>query len=106
MAKILLIDDEGVVRRALKAALSRLGHEILEAADGPDALALLKKGKADLIVLDRGLPGMSGSQVLREIRKIDAAVKIVVLTGYPEAEGEAKYRALGISAFLPKGVGF
>lgn len=105
MAKILLIDDEGIVRGALKAVLSQQGHDVSIASSGSVGLASLKQQTPDLVILDRDLPGMTGSQVLEEIRKISPAVRVIVLTGNPYAKGEEKYRALGISAFLSKGIG-
>jgi CheY-like chemotaxis protein len=102
MAKLLLIDDEGVVLGALKAVLIQKGHVVSTAASGPEGLALLAADAPDLIILDRDLPGMTGSAVLREIRKLNREVGVIILSGNTEAPGEQKYRALGISAFLPK----
>ncbi len=102
MAKLLLIDDEGVLRDALKTVLVQKGHEVSVAANGPEGLALIKREIPDLIVLDKGLPGMTGSEVLREIRKLSREVRVIVLTGYLDAESEREYHALGISEFLSK----
>lgn len=105
MAKILLIDDEGIVAGALKAVLSQQGHAVSVAADGRAGLAAFKKDPPDLVILDRDLPGMTGSQVLEEIRKLSREVRVIVLTGNVFAPGEDKYRALGISHFLSKDMG-
>ncbi len=104
MAKLLLIDDEGIIRGALGAVLRQRGHAVFMAADGPAGLALLMKEAPDLVILDRDLPKMTGSAVLREIRKIDPKVAVIILTGNAAAQGEEKYRAMGISAFLSKDI--
>ena len=104
MAKLLLIDDEGIVRGALKAVLTQQGHAVSVAASGPEGLALLKREVPDLILLDRNLPGMTGSEVMAEIRKLSGTARVIVLTGHPGAPGEEKYRDLGVGAFLSKGM--
>jgi DNA-binding NarL/FixJ family response regulator len=58
-----------------------------------------------LVLLDRQLPDARGSAVLESIRKLDPKAKVIVLTGYADADGERKYRALGVKRFLSKGMG-
>lgn len=103
MAKILIIDDDGIVRDALKAILGQKGHTVLTARGGMEGLELLKSASPDLILLNQDLPGMTGSEVLTEIRRVNSGARVIVLTGHPYTQGEAKYRELGISAFLSKG---
>lgn len=104
MKKVLIVDDQALVRHTLRKILEQAGYAVRDAEDGLKALALIKEDKPDLILLDRHLPGMTGSQVLREIRRHAPEVKVVVLTGYQAAEGEAKYRALGVKSFLSKDI--
>lgn len=105
MPKILLIDDQGIVRDALKAVLTHASYEVRTARSGPEGLELLRRDPPDLIILDRDLPVMTGSQVLREIRKSHPSVRVMILTGWAEAEGQEKYLQLGVETILSKGVG-
>ncbi len=74
-----MVDDEPAYRDALRAALQREGFGVDLAADGPDALRRVKAGAPDLVLLDLMLPGMSGIDVCREIRKT-SAVPIIMVT--------------------------
>jgi signal transduction histidine kinase/DNA-binding response OmpR family regulator len=82
--RILIVDDEPAVRRALKVLLAtEPGLEILEAADGPAALALLSRHPVQLVVADKSLPGMSGLELLRRALERELACESLVVTGYP-----------------------
>ncbi|MEW6088343.1 MAG: response regulator [bacterium] len=79
--KILIIDDDEVFRSEFKEYFS--DYEIEEVPDGKAALQLLKSANnIDLIILDVMLPGINGIEVLREIKRTDPEVKIIILTGY------------------------
>jgi len=78
--QILIVDDDADFREELRGCLD--GYTVLEAANGPDALSILKKPNAvDLVILDAVLPLLSGMEVLREIKKIKPSLATVVLTG-------------------------
>ena len=76
---ILVVDDEPQIRRVLRSTLSFRGYTISEAASGEEALELIHKLKPDLILLDVNLPGMSGVEACREIRRFTDA-PIIILT--------------------------
>jgi len=77
---ILIVDDDADFREELKSCLD--GYSVIEAANGPDALAILNKPNViDLVILDAVMPMVSGMEVLREIKKIKPALAIIVLTG-------------------------
>src|SRR6516165_2890632 len=78
-ANILVVDDEPQIRRVLRSTLSFRGYTISEAVSGEEALDLLRKIKPDLILLDVNLPGMSGVETCREIRRSSDA-PIIMLT--------------------------
>jgi two-component system KDP operon response regulator KdpE len=78
-ANILVVDDEPQIRRVLRSTLSFRGYNIKEAATGEEALELLPKLKPDLILLDANLPGISGVETCREIRRSSDA-PIIMLT--------------------------
>jgi two-component system KDP operon response regulator KdpE len=78
-ANILVVDDEPQIRRVLRSTLSFRGYTITEAKSGEEALDLIRKLKPDLILLDVNLPGMSGVETCREIRR-SSEVPIIMLT--------------------------
>jgi DNA-binding response OmpR family regulator len=105
MAKILIIDDDGIVRDALAVFLTRAGHDVAAAADGANGLLLFRNDRPDLVVLDRDLPALSGSEVLAGIRALDRKAAVIVLTGYDSAEDAGRYLSSGAASFLSKGDG-
>lgn len=78
-ANILVVDDEPQIRRVLRSTLSFRGYTISEAATGEEALDLMRKLKPDLVLLDVNLPGMSGVEACREMRRSSDA-PIIMLT--------------------------
>lgn len=105
MAKILIIDDDGIVRDSLAVFLTREGHEVISAGDGHNGVLLFRNNLPDLVILDRDLPGMTGSAVFGRIREISKAIPVVILTGYDAPEDAEAYLADGAACFLSKGDG-
>ncbi|MDX6771024.1 MAG: response regulator [Elusimicrobiota bacterium] len=83
MARILVVDDDLLVRELLTTVLGDAGHSVAQAETGEAALAALRKERFDLLFLDRGLPGLSGLEVLVMIRKEPAwkRMKVLMCTG-------------------------
>jgi two-component system response regulator RegX3 len=79
MARILVVEDEETLSEAIAFLLSKEGFEVSVAASGPEAIAQFDKSGADLILLDLMLPGLSGTEVCRQIRT-KSAVPIIMLT--------------------------
>ena len=71
MADILIIDDDPQIRDVLRIALKQAGHTVAEAGDGAEGLAKARNGRADLIVLDIGMPEMDGLELCRRLRADD-----------------------------------
>lgn len=82
--RILVVDDEAVVREAFEAALTAEGYEVVLAEDGREALRLLRRERFDLIFLDILLPTMSGASLLRAVKRRDPTVLVVLITGFPD----------------------
>ena len=102
--RVLVIDDEEVVRRGIRRMVQGLDFTVLEAGDGPSGLALFREHspRIALVILDLVMPGMDGEQVLAVIRGIEPQARVVVVSGYHD---EAKVNTLsraGASGFLPK----
>jgi len=84
--RLLIVDDEVHIRATLVKALSLVGYEVDEAASGQEALALLQAEPYDLMVLDLVLPGVEGTDVLRQAHQIQSDVSIIILTGNASLE--------------------
>ena len=78
--RILVVDDDRALRHALSTFLEEAGHIVLQASDGPEALARLAGGPTDLMLLDLGLPGMGGMEVLARVRALASPPRVVVVT--------------------------
>jgi len=83
MARILVIDDEPVVREYLGEVLRREGHEVEEAASGTEGLAANRRAPADLALVDLVMPGKDGVATVEELRAEHPATTIVIMTGAP-----------------------
>jgi diguanylate cyclase (GGDEF)-like protein len=79
---VLLVDDNPDYLQATRLLLEREGHNVLTATNGPEALSILPQQKVDLLLLDYFMPGMTGEQVVSEIRKFDPFVQVILQTGY------------------------
>ena len=79
---ILVVDDDAQVRATIVRALSELGYAVSEAADGPEALEVVRGGRADLVILDYVMPGMDGAEVAREMAAIDPDLPVIFSTGH------------------------
>ena len=98
---ILVIDDEPQIRAALSNALREVADRVIEASTGADGLALAAGGHPELIVLDLGLPDMSGAEVCREIRRF-ATMPIVVLSARQNEDDKVKLLSLGADDYVTK----
>ena len=99
-ASVLVIDDDPDVRRFIAETLEEQGYRVREASDGPEGLAALRKERADLVVLDFVMPGMSGAEVASQIRAERPDQAILFVSGYSETE--AVRRVAPDSAVLAK----
>ncbi|HBL19136.1 MAG: hypothetical protein A2X36_01645 [Elusimicrobia bacterium GWA2_69_24] len=102
MARILVVDDEADMRMALSNVLSRNGHQVFEAADGPTGLEFLAREGADVVLLDMRLPGMDGLQILRTLRETDRRTPVIMVTGYGSVESAVEVMQLGAAHYLAK----
>lgn len=96
--KILLVDDEELVRQGTAALLADLGHEVVEAGSGAVALGLLRSEAFDILVTDYLMPSMSGVELAREGRKIRRDLPVLMITGFADLTDD---RATDV-ARLPK----
>ena len=102
--KILLVDDEKEFVESLSERLELRNLEADVVYDGEQALDALKEGKHDVMVLDLRMPGIDGIEVLRQAKKRNPNVQVVVLTGHGTDKDEAMAKKLGAIAYMRKPV--
>ncbi|MCA9784339.1 MAG: response regulator [Candidatus Cloacimonetes bacterium] len=102
--RVLLADDQAATRRICKRQLERQGHHVEDAEDGAQAWALFQKDPASwsLILLDLGMPGLSGDQVLRRIHAIRPELPAILMSGYDEEDAVSKIGDDPRTRFLQK----
>jgi len=103
--RILVVDDEPPIRRFLRTSLTAQGYEVVEAADGQRALDLMRRNAVALIVLDLGLPGIDGFEVIRRTREGGSTVPIVVLSARTDEAGKVRALDLGADDYVSKPFG-
>jgi DNA-binding response OmpR family regulator len=100
-SSILIVDDELGVRESLRMILNPY-YDIYTAPDGEAALNIMRGRKIHLITLDLNMPKLSGIETLREIRKIDIQVPIIIITGYGTQKDEEEALLYGVRDFISK----
>jgi CheY-like chemotaxis protein len=99
--KILIVDDEPLVRKSLGRALASKGHQIVEAVDGVDGLQKWLSEKPDLVFLDVLMPGLSGPQLLKELGPGQTA-KVILMSAYSGEHNMQTAQQMGANLFIPK----
>jgi CheY-like chemotaxis protein len=99
---IVIIDDEAAVAETLADAVRGQGHTASIARTGPEALALIGEHEPDAVFLDLVMPGLSGVDLLREIRRDRPELAIVVVTGWAKPEQLDEVRRLGVTDIVEK----
>ena len=102
MEEILIVDDEAPIRMALKAAFRKEGIDIAEAADGVQALEMLKREKYQLIILDVMMPRKGGYEVLQELRASGNNTPVLMLSGKDDEMNQVLGLGFGADSYLTK----
>jgi CheY-like chemotaxis protein len=103
-SRILVVEDSAVIRRLIEVCLRAADLEIVTRDDGKNGLAAVGTESPDLVVLDIGLPGMDGWEVLDRIRRDETThdIPVVVLTAHAEEESRRRANEGGADAFVTK----
>ena len=103
-ARILVVDDEAFNRDVLVQEIEDLGHDVITAVDGVEALEVLARDSVDLVLLDIMMPGLSGYEVLRRLAADEARreIPVIVISALHDIEAVAKGIELGALDYLPK----
>ena len=102
--RVLVVDDEDALRRAVAASLQSLGYEVLEAADGIEALAIIARqpGTIGLMLLDLVMPRMDGRATFTAARELDPTLPVILATGTPEDPSALELAGAGVVEVLVK----
>ena len=103
-AAILVVDDEENAREGLSKILTKEGYAVETAANGKEAIDTLKSKGFDLVITDMRMPLMDGFEVLREIKKMDENVGVIMITAYGEVESYLEAMNLGAFEYINKPV--
>ncbi len=103
--RVLVIDDEPPIRKLLRTGLSTQSYEVTEATNGRTALLALAAEEPDVVILDLGLPDISGHELLGKIRQMYEAVPIVVLSSRDDERGKVEALDLGADDYISKPFG-
>ena len=107
MSRILLVDDDEDMLALTARWLEKAGYDVLKAASGKEALDVLGRESADLVLLDYAMPDMNGPEVLRHIRESEAfgETSVIIRTGMDDKEIADEVSALHPQKILPKAEG-
>ena len=103
--RVLVVDDEPPIRRFLRTSLAAQGYDIIEAEDGTKALEEVRRRSPDLLVLDLGLPGIDGLEVIRRLRGSGVTLPIIVLSSRVDEAGKVEALDLGADDYVTKPFG-
>ncbi|MFS4458390.1 response regulator [Bdellovibrio sp. HCB2-146] len=99
--KVLIVDDEALVRRSLSRAFLSQGYEVAEAADGTKGLEMWRSLAPDLVFLDVLMPGLSGPEVIREMGS-DRVGKVILMSAFAGEHNIETAQQIGADLFIPK----
>jgi DNA-binding NtrC family response regulator len=100
--KILVVDDELIVRKTLKKILTAEGYDVHCVKDGKGAIKCIKTDDFRLVLLDLKINGMDGIAILREIRKINKNIPVIIISGYLTMENIEQACRHGIFSYIRK----
>lgn len=100
--KILLVDDEADFIKVMSERMKDWGYEVLTSLGGRGAIPIVTSKKPDLLILDYKMGGMDGIATLKEIRKINKKIPVIMFTAYPNEKSIQESEKFGISAYIPK----
>lgn len=102
--KVLVVDDEELVRALATQVFQRMGFEVIAAGDGVEALAIFREQHADLklVFLDMNMPRMGGEEAYREMRRVSQGVPTLLCSGYNEQTAINRFAGKGLAGFIQK----
>ncbi len=102
MPKLLIVDDESDIREFAKNFFKKRGIEVLTASGGRTALDIISKENPTLVLLDVRMEEMTGIEALRELRKTNSTVKVIMVSGVEDEETINEAKTLGVVGYVHK----
>ena len=102
MPRILICDDQDLMRDSLAGLLTREGHEVSAATDGPAALSKLEAGRYDLLITDLRMPKMTGIELLTEAKRLRPDMPVVLMTAFATVQTAVEAMRLGAYDYIQK----
>ncbi|UNL84898.1 response regulator [Priestia koreensis] len=100
--KILVVDDQYGIRILLTEVLQKEGYQSFQAANGFQAIEITQRESPDLVLLDMKIPGMDGIEILKRLKEIDPAIKVIIMTAYGELDMIQEAKDLGALTHFAK----
>ncbi len=101
-AKIMVVDDEHLIRWSLEQNLMKQGYEVLTAGNGEDALKLVREEQPELVLLDIHMPGISGLEVLEKVKEFDDEIIVIMVTAHGGLETAVNAMRMGAYDYINK----
>jgi DNA-binding NtrC family response regulator len=101
-SRILVVDDELVVRDVIRNVLEKPGLYLVDAADGEQAISLLLKEPFDLLITDKNLSGITGLDVIRQAKAVDENMGVILITAYASRKSAEEAMAIGVDGYILK----
>ena len=105
-SRLLIVDDERLIRWSVEQTLAKSGYEVSTASTGEAALAAVREDPPDLVLLDFRLPDIDGLRVLRQIKELSPHIQVLIMTAYADVGTAVEAMKLGAYDYLPKPIDF
>jgi DNA-binding NtrC family response regulator len=102
MARILITDDDEMMRDSLAATLARQGHDVVAASDGPTAVSKLEATRFELLITDWKMPKMNGTELLGEAKRLRPEMPVIMMTAFPTVQTAVEVMKLGCYDYIQK----
>lgn len=100
--KVLIVDDQFGIRILLNEVFQKEGYKTFQAANGLQALDIVKKHAPDLVLLDMKIPGMDGIEILKRMKVLDPDIRVIIMTAYGELDMIQEAKDLGALTHFAK----
>jgi CheY-like chemotaxis protein len=101
-ARVLVIDDEALMRKLVRKILIKEGYSVTTASGPPEALQKLSQSNFDIVITDLRMPEVDGFSFVAQLRELHAATNLIVMTGFGDAETADQVRAHGADEYITK----
>ncbi|MCA1032128.1 response regulator [Bacillus timonensis] len=102
LGKLLIVDDQYGIRILLNEVFNKEGYQTFQAANGVQAIDIVKKHSPDLVLLDMKIPGMDGIEILKRLKAIDEDIQVIIMTAYGELDMIQEAKDLGAITHFAK----